>query len=270
MLLFVTIGHIVSRLKQSIVDSLSEFVMILEAERLGEAKWPAPWLRHQHIARYRWVLSLVENRRVLDAACGTGFGSRMMIEGGARSVLGLDLSEETIESVKRAMRIDGLTFQAGDVTSIPLENECLDAYVSFETIEHIPDDRQYLREASRVLSRGGRFICSTPNRLLTNPGKTIIDKPFNPFHIREHSVPEFAGLLKDYFPSVQLLGQTPFSDRYAGLLARIGRMSQTLAFRTHQVRKMMGIPWEGMRRHWPAPMIDHTEYEVMIAVCTKE
>ena len=49
------------------------------------------------------------------------------------------------------------------------------------------DDAAYVAEARRVLRRGGAFLCSTPNRVLTNPGTT---KPFNPFHLREYTLPD--------------------------------------------------------------------------------
>ncbi|MEM4218180.1 MAG: hypothetical protein QXZ09_09170, partial [Candidatus Methanomethylicaceae archaeon] len=74
--------------------------------------------------------------------------------------------------------------------------------------------RKLLAEAVRVLKPGGRLIISTPNRTLTNPGRTISDRPFNPFHLREWDMAEFEALLCEFFPQTQMLTQAPFSQRY--------------------------------------------------------
>ncbi len=67
--------------------------------------------------------------------------------------------------------------------------------VSFETIEHLRDDRSFLEEMSRILAVDGTFICSTPNRRLFNPGGSLADPPYNPHHVREYDHEEFKELL---------------------------------------------------------------------------
>jgi len=57
-----------------------------------------------------------------------------------------------------------------------------------------------------VLRAGGVFICSTPNKRWHSP---FTGRPFNPFHVREFEESEFATLLKQFFPSVDLNHQSP-------------------------------------------------------------
>src|SRR5436305_1525474 len=49
-----------------------------------------PWWG-EHRCRYRFALPYARGARVLDIACGTGFGAAMLAEAGARSVCGVDL-----------------------------------------------------------------------------------------------------------------------------------------------------------------------------------
>ena len=71
------------------------------AERFSlDARMPS-WIRFQHLARYEWCRELVAGKSVVDAACGTGFGSRIIAEAGAAHVQAFDLSEEAVEEASR-------------------------------------------------------------------------------------------------------------------------------------------------------------------------
>lgn len=96
-----------------------------------------------------------------------------------------------------------------------------------------------LLEARRVLRPGGKLLLSTPNRALTNPGKTLDDRPFNPYHLREWTAEEFQELVTAVFEQVELYVQSPFSTRYARWLNRLGRAWPALGVRTHQATKVL-------------------------------
>ncbi|HET6170518.1 MAG TPA: methyltransferase domain-containing protein, partial [Terracidiphilus sp.] len=98
-----------------------------------------------------------------------------------------------------------LRYVVGDARAVPLEASCVDVVVSFETIEHIYEQDDFIAEVHRVLRPGGVFIVSTPDRDVYSP----YDSPANPFHVRELTTAEFEDALRAHFPHVELLMQRP-------------------------------------------------------------
>ncbi|HXV61887.1 MAG TPA: class I SAM-dependent methyltransferase [Vicinamibacteria bacterium] len=232
-------------------------------ERLALDRFASPWLRNQHLARYHWAAGFATGKDVLDAACGSGYGSLILRDGGARRVTSVDRSPESFAISPRPSRAI-----RGDVTRLPLASGCVDLYVCFETLEHVEDDASLLREARRVLAPGGLFLCSTPNRDLLSPGHTLADRPRNPYHLREYSIIELEGLLSGFFPRVSLLGQTWFSDGHSRRLAWAGARSPHAAVRLQQLRNLASLPWETLERHQPRPLGEAGVPEVVIGVCS--
>jgi SAM-dependent methyltransferase len=73
-----------------------------------------------------------------------------------------------------------------------------------QVIEHLWEQERFLRECRRVLRPGGALLLSTPNRITFSPGR---ETPINPFHTRELSAAELAGLISDAgFADVEVLG----------------------------------------------------------------
>jgi SAM-dependent methyltransferase len=204
--------------------------------------------------------------RVLDAACGTGYGALLLVSNGTASVDCLDRSLEAVQEAQASghPRIRTL---AADVTSLPVPNDTYDVYLSFETLEHVQNDRALVDESRRVLRPDGVFICSTPNRRLLSPGHTIEDGPSNPYHMREYDLSEFESLLRSSFSSIEFFGQTGFARSYADRLNTIGRASPRLALRLHQLLRSLSLPWEREDKHGPQRLPPDKESEVFIAVC---
>jgi SAM-dependent methyltransferase len=151
----------------------------------------------EHLARYRLAAQLADGRRVLDAACGEGYGTAILAQGGASAAVGVDIDEAT---VAHAAQRHGLDFRAGDVGALPFEDGSFDLVVSFETIEHVPEPERALDEFARVLAPDGLLVISTPNKL-----RYLVE---NEFHVREFTHHEFAALLRGRFPSVRLVYQS--------------------------------------------------------------
>jgi len=94
-----------------------------------------------HLQRYRFAQKYCENKTVLDAACGAGYGS-LMLNSVAKSVDGIDNDKETIEYAK--YHYPGPTYKLYDLEhSFP--NIEYDVIVSFETIEHLKNPFYFLR-----------------------------------------------------------------------------------------------------------------------------
>jgi SAM-dependent methyltransferase len=162
----------------------------------------------EHMYRYRLAQRFCAGKKVLDAACGTGYGSQMLKRAGARAVEGLDIDTVSIAYAVRDYAGSGITFRQGNVLQLPYPDKTFDVVVSFETIEHVPNGADWLREAARVLKPGGLFIVSTPNREVSNPDRAFGEPLRNPFHHFEYSLGEFIGELCDLYQIEAVYGQT--------------------------------------------------------------
>lgn len=152
----------------------------------------------EHLARYAWATQFAAGRRVLDGACGEGYGTAMLAGAGATEVVGVDLDESVIARLREAAK-PSTRFDAADLRKLPYGDDEFDIVVSFETIEHVPDPETVLDELARVLKPGGLLLVSTPNRDVYTPG--------NPFHLRELTPHEFSEALEKRFRSVAMRRQ---------------------------------------------------------------
>lgn len=160
----------------------------------------------EHYQRYRFAARLVKGKRVLDAACGEGYGSCLLAKE-ADYVAGLDLDAETVARASRKYGSDKLIFRTGTIEALPFEDSFFDAVVSYETIEHVEERVQirFLEEICRVLKQDGILIMSTPNKAVY----TDLVKGQNRFHVKEFYVNEFRGFLGNYFKKTELFCQYP-------------------------------------------------------------
>jgi SAM-dependent methyltransferase len=157
----------------------------------------------EHVARYRFAKDFVRGKRVLDIACGEGYGAAALSRAGASSTIGIDRSPEVCDHARRKYRLDA---RPGDAQAIPLPDRSIDVVVSFETIEHVDDPAAFLDECARVLVLEGILIVSTPNRPVYSGEGTQ-----NPFHRIEFDEEEFVGLLRSKFRRIRLYTQFPQS-----------------------------------------------------------
>jgi SAM-dependent methyltransferase len=194
---------------------------------------PGPEER-QHLDRYRFALSRIgAGSTVLDAACGSGYGSEVLADKAGR-VIGLDISEDAIRYALEHHRRKNIEFAIADLgTSLNLSSESCDAVVCLETLEHVANQDVMLKEFQRVLRRGGVIILSTPDR------EVISDQAHeeNEFHIAERSKSELVALLSEHFEIEELHGQILYRPSFwnhwlkaAGRLDRMGLRRFLLKF----------------------------------------
>lgn len=156
----------------------------------------------EHLHRYCIVNSYIENKVILDIACGEGYGSNIMAAT-ANFVHGVDIDASTVQSAISKYRRPNLNYSVGNATSIPFDDNTFDVVVSFETIEHHDQHEEMISEIKRVLKPGGVVIISTPDKLFYSDKA----KYKNQFHIKELYKKEFSDLLAKYFSKHQLLTQ---------------------------------------------------------------
>lgn len=142
-----------------------------------------PRLQDEHLARYAFAGSFVQGKDVLDVACGTGYGSSALAET-AKSVIGVDLSEEAVAHAKANFSKANLEFRNGDCSKLDFRPGQFDVIVSFETIEHLEEKGRlaFLSSLEKYLKPEGKLLLSTPNKIITSP---YTDKPLNRFHVLE-------------------------------------------------------------------------------------
>lgn len=152
-------------------------------------------LAADHLERYRFAAHYAVGKRVLDIACGVGYGTQLMAEAGAAQVDGIDISEKVIAHARAHYPAANASFAVGNICYVAASAP-YDLAVCFETIEHVPDYQAALENLYRLIGPGGMLIVSTPNRTVTSPLiSSLHDTPANQFHIREFTLKEFSGAL---------------------------------------------------------------------------
>jgi SAM-dependent methyltransferase len=157
------------------------------------------WFR-RHLAVYEWVAERCGGLRVVDMACGEGYGVEILARR-ARSVTGVDANPEAHEHARLKYTRPGVRFVRDLVERY--EEPC-DAVVMLQTIEHVEDPGAVLDHFRRLLRSGGAAYVSTPNVLtLAPPGAERSD---NPWHLREYRAEDFRELCSRAFDDVELYG----------------------------------------------------------------
>lgn len=150
-------------------------------------------IREDHKNRYDFAANELLNyapKRILDLACGIGYGSKMLAETTRANLTAIDIHAGAIDYGRQYYQHDNVEFIQGDAREVGYSQE-FDAVVSFETIEHVEFDAELLAVFYQALKPGGIFICSTPNQDVM---------PFDPqlfkFHIKHYTNQEINSLIE--------------------------------------------------------------------------
>ncbi len=158
-------------------------------------------LWNEHLARYHFAARLARSKRVLDAGCGTGYGSALLAED-ALEVFGIDVAPEAVDHAREHYSAQNLYFAQASCAALPVASGSLDLLVAFEVIEHIAEWREFLAEARRVLRPSGQFVVSTPNKNYYTSSRGA--SGVNPYHVHEFTYEEFIEELTHVFPNICL------------------------------------------------------------------
>lgn len=158
----------------------------------------------EHMQRYKSIISIIKDKKVLDAACGEGYGSNILAQY-ATSVVGIDVSNEAVQYAQEHYEKENLKYICASIENIPLKDHSVDVVVSFETIEHVNAQVQekFLQEIKRVLKPDGILIMSSPDKRTYSDLRNYN----NEYHIHEMYKNEFEELLKSYFKYIKLFSQ---------------------------------------------------------------
>ena len=156
----------------------------------------------RHLVVYEWIAERVEGLRVLDMACGEGYGCATLARSAA-TVTGVDANPEAHEHARLRYTQPGLSFERALVETYGQPGTC-DVITFLQTIEHVRDPVAVLRHFRELLVPGGVAYVSTPNVLTLAPPGAL--KSDNPWHLREYRAQEFRELCEDVFASVEVYG----------------------------------------------------------------
>jgi SAM-dependent methyltransferase len=182
-------------------------------ERIVPAETP-PGILALHLKRYEFARTLCSGADVLDAGCGVGYGTAYLADAAAK-VVGVDVSKEAIAYAEEHYASPRTSFAVMDVTALQFPAESFDVVCSFETLEHLREPRQAVREAARALRPQGVYVVSTPRVERT------CASPENPFHEVEYAPADFEALLRECFSNVELYGQRRVQTRRHRLLLQL-------------------------------------------------
>ena len=129
---------------------------------------------------------------VLEVGTGSGYGVKVLAPK-ATSFLTIDKFQP-----HDICQYDNTEYYQMSVPPIQFEGNRFDYVVSFQVIEHIERDMDFVREVARVLRPGGKFIVTTPNAPMSLTR--------NPWHVREYNVDELRSLLECHFSKVEAFG----------------------------------------------------------------
>ncbi|NCT66769.1 MAG: class I SAM-dependent methyltransferase [Rhodanobacteraceae bacterium] len=159
------------------------------------------WYEHFH--RYAFARRLAAGKRVLDAACGEGYGSALLAEVAAE-VTGVDIDAASVAHARaRYAGKPNLRYERADAARLPFADRTFDLVVSFETLEHLAAQQELLAGFARVLADDGVLVISSPDKRTYSELAGFR----NEFHVRELYREELLDLLRPHFGAVRLYGQ---------------------------------------------------------------
>jgi SAM-dependent methyltransferase len=158
---------------------------------------------YEHWHRYAFARRIAASKRVLDAACGEGYGSALLAEVAA-DVVGVDIDADSIAHARvRYAGAPRLRYECADATQLKSPDRAFDLVVSFETLEHLAAQEQLIAGFSRVLADDGVLVISSPDKRTYSE----LAGSRNEFHVRELYREELLALLRPHFGEIRLYGQ---------------------------------------------------------------
>lgn len=138
------------------------------------------------LERYAFAARHALPGRLIDCACGVGYGTHHLVEAAPQveAAIGLDLSRSTIEYARERYGHPRIEFRQGNALG-PIEGAPFDTVVSIETIEHLLDPQAFVARMAKLVRPGGLFIASVP----TTPS---VDA--NPYHLHDFTPRSFRRL----------------------------------------------------------------------------
>lgn len=155
-----------------------------------------------HIGRYQWASNVLQGNRILDVACGAGYGTKMLADKyPMKEFIGVDYDARAIEYAQSRYQAPNLTYAVGNLATWEFQDSSsfgqVDCVISFDTIEHLLHREIALLRIAENLLPTGMLLLSTPVK------STSILNPGWEHHKIEYSRYDLYSLLRRFFRQVQ-------------------------------------------------------------------
>lgn len=169
--------------------------MSVYTTEIASDKIPSDNPIHQRLLKAYHAAESYIKGDLLELGCGEGRGVELLAPL-ADSYSGIDKIKEIVATL--AEKHPEYTFSDGVFPPFPYADESFDTIITFQVIEHVKKDDEFIREIHRVLKKGGRALITTPNIKMTLSR--------NPWHEREYTAAQLKGLCEKYFSNVEMKG----------------------------------------------------------------
>ena len=210
---------------------------IATAERVSLEKSDNFVFQRSLLAYYR-AAEIVKGN-VLEIGTGMGYGVEIVAPKSTRYIT---VDKQLPQNI---LQLDNVEYYEMEVPPIGFENSSFDTVVSFQVIEHIEKDIDFVREVSRVMRAGGRFVVSTPNAPMSLTR--------NPWHVREYNADELRNLLECHFSKVEaygVVGNEKVMEYYRKNRQSVRKITRFdfLDLQHRLPRKLLQIPYDILNR----------------------
>lgn len=194
----------------------------------------------RHLVAYNQAKQYIHGN-VLEVGCGEGYGIEMLAPL-SDQFTAIDKYETDLSFIKD---LQNVTFKQMSIPPIAYPDNHFDNAVSFQVIEHIEDDEAYVREISRVLKPGAKFVLTTPNKTMSLTR--------NPWHVREYLHQELEALLQRHFGKVEMkgvVGNDVVMQYYEENKASVKKIARwdVLNLQYRLPRQLLQIPYDFLNR----------------------
>ena len=178
-------------------------------------------IRKDHLLRYELAANFLEkefneNKTYgADIFCGNGYGSYLVASKLKNTkILSVDASKEAIELANNYYKIENRIKFINKFFPFELEKDKYDYVISFESIEHIQDDIQFIETIISAIKNNGYWFLSTPNE-----EKMSLKKNNNKFHFRHYTNKMVNSIFKKYnLKVIEQYGEDTYSINENGLI----------------------------------------------------